>query len=269
MLRTCLLSRWGAACATLVALTLSGCVAILPGPEHAQPTAPTRPAKREPGIYLPARGQFTDSVADLRAAPPPDLAEATAGTSMSGDERKLAAKSFVRVGTGCYRSDDDAARDWMLRNGTRVGADKILFYTAPIDAKAAEIFAADAAVACAEDGAAADDGPWPFIANFYVRYRLPFGAKFRNMSAASAKDIGVESGVELFDIVNGTPAAEANLRTGDLVIKFNGAAIRNFVAFQDLLRANMGKRVTLTVARNGDQFDRIVRLGVIAMPPEK
>ncbi len=253
---------------TIAAAALAGCVAVRPAAETAQPTSPQH-AKREPGRYVVTRGQFTESVSELRAAPPPDLAEVTEGTTIRADERKLAARSFVRIGTGCYRSDNDAARDWTLRNGTRVGAEKILLYTLPADPKAAEAFAGEAGTACAEDGAAADGENWPFVAAFYVRYRLPFGAQFRSMTAAEVKTVGVEGGVQLGAIVNGTPAAEANLRSGDFVVKFNGAPVRNRDAFQELLRANMGKRVTLTVARNGDQFDRIVRLGVIATPSER
>jgi len=251
---------------TLAAL-LSGCVAVRTAPEAEQQVAPQR-AKHEPGRYVVSRGQFIDSVSELRAAPPPELAEVTPGTTIRADERKLAAKSFVRIGTACYRSDDDAARDFTLRNGTRVGADKILLYTLPVDPKAAESFAADARDACLEDGIT-DDTAWPFVATFYVRYRLPFGAQFRTMTPPELKTVGVEGGVQLGTIVNGTPAAEANLRVGDFVIKFNGAPVRDRNSFQDLLRANMGKRVTLTIARNGDQFDRIVRLGVIAAAPEK
>lgn len=258
------------ALAVSVVLTaaLSGCAPVRPSPENVQPTSPQR-TKREPGRYLVTRGQFTENVTELRAAPPPDLAEVSVGTTVRADERKLAARSFVRIGTGCYRKDDDAARDWMLRNGTRVGADKILFYTQPADAKAAEAYTEEAGVACAEEGAAADEEGWPFVATFYVRYRLPFGAQFRSMTATELKTIGVDGGVQLGAIVNGTPAAEANLRSGDFVVKFNGAPVHDRNAFQELLRANMGKRVTLTVARNGDQFDRIVRLGIIATASEK
>jgi len=242
---------------------LGGCVTMRPYEEPNAPPAERR-VERAPGRYIVSRGQFTENVAELRAQPPPQLAEATPGTSIHADERKLAAKSFVRVGTACYRSDDDAARDFALRNGTRVGADKILLYTRPADAKAAETFAADASAACAGDEASPEEFSWPFVATYYVRYKLPFGAQFRSMNATELKTIGVEGGVQLGAIVLGTPAAEANLRSGDFVIKFNGAAIRNRAAFEELLRANMGKRVTMTVARNGDQFDRVLRLGVIA-----
>lgn len=223
-----------------------------------------RRVEHAPGRYVVSRGQFTENVAELRAQPPPQLADVRSGSSIHADERKLAAKSFVRVGTACYRSDDDAARDFTLRNGTRVGADKILLYTLPTDAKAAEVFADDASAACAGDVASPEEFSWPFVATFYVRYKLPFGAQFRTMNAAELKTIGVDGGVQLGAIVLGTPAAEANLRSGDFVIKFNGAAIRNRAAFEEVLRANMGKRVTMTVARNGDQFDRVLRLGVVA-----
>jgi len=50
------------------------------------------------------------------------------------------------------------------------------------------------------------------------------------------------------------------------VIKFNGKPIAGRPAFQQMLRENMGTRVTLTVSRNGVTMDRLVRLGVTAQP---
>ncbi len=249
----------------LALASVAGCVAVRPTPVVEQGVPPPH-AVTEPGRYLVSAGHGAESVAELRAAPPPDNAEIAPGASVRPDERKLVARSYVRIGTGCYPTSDEEARDWATRIGKRVGADKVLLYSVA-DAKSPDQFAAAANAEC--------DGPgpseWAFIATFYVRYRLPFGAQFRNMTVAELKAASVDGGVQLGSVIGGTPAAEANLRSGDFVVKFNGTHVRDRAAFQEMLRANMGKRVTLTVARNGEQFDRLVRLGVLAteLHPEK
>lgn len=227
----------------LGAIALSSCVSVREDQTVVPPDSHPREVA-EPGKYEVMPGHGSDLVAELRLAPPPQLAEITNGTAIEADEHKLVTKSYVRIGTGFYASNDDAARAWSLRQGQRVGADKILLYAPSSDAL--------------------DNAQAPFVAVFYVRYRLPFGAQFRSMSAAQLQSLSVEGGVQIGEVVGATPAAEANLRNGDFVLKLNGISIRDRVAFQDLLRANMGKRVTLTVSRDGAQFDRLVRLGVLA-----
>lgn len=244
---------------------LAGCVAIRPRPVVEQGVPPP-PSVAEPGRYLVSAGHGAESVAELRAAPPPDAAEISAGTTVRPDERKLVARSYVRIGTGCYPTSDEEARDWAARIGKRVGADKVLLYSIA-DARSLDQFAGMANAECDGGGPSA----WNFVATFYVRYRLPFGAQFRNMTAVELNTVGVEGGVQLGSVIGGTPAAEANLRSGDFVIKFNGTPVHDRAAFQEMLRANMGRRVTLTVARNGEMFDRLVRLGVLAteLHPER
>ncbi len=224
-----------------MATLLAGCVR----PERERPPGAPPPREvAEPGQYQVDPGRGADLVAELRAAPAPDLPETTSGSAIGQDERKLVGKSFVRIGTGFYPTNDDAAHAWALRQGQRVGADKILIYAPSADAK--------------------DNAQAPFVAVFYVRYKLPFGAKFIDLSKDAMHKLGVEGGVEIDSVFGGTPASEANLRKGDVVLKFNGVAVRDHVAFQTLLRANMGKKITLTVNRGGEQFERLVRLGVLA-----
>jgi membrane-associated protease RseP (regulator of RpoE activity) len=231
------------------AALFSGCAVLRPERELPPGAQPPPRAVVEPGDYSVEPGHGTELVAELRAAAAPEVPETTAGSAIGPDERKLVGKSFVRIGSGSYPSNDDAAHAWALRIGQRVGADKILIYAPSTDAK--------------------DNAEAPFVAVFYVRYKLPFGAQFRSLSEAQMKALGVDGGVQIGEVVGGTPAAEANLRSGDFVLKFNGAPVHNRAAFQDLLRANMGKRVTLSVSRDGAQFDRLVRLGVLATESHK
>ena len=243
------------------ALMLGGCVWFRRAPERQEPGVAPPQEVVEPGHYFVTPGHGTELVAELRAAPAPQAPEVVDGMGVRSDERKLVAKSFVRVGTGCYPTNDSTARDWVQRMGVRVGAEKAYVYVLPADEKAGAKLAAEMTAACT-----ADSGPVPaaLVATYYVRYKLPFGAQFRNMTADEMKTLGVGGGVQIGSVIGGTPASEANLRTGDFVLKLNGTAVRDRAEFQNLLRANMGKRVTLTISRDGVQVDRMVRLGVLA-----
>jgi PDZ domain len=224
-------------------IVVAGCAIVrtAPSPEG-KPGAPEIPSGPR---YDPAQGQDSATVAELRAAPPPKEPEVTTSISLTGDERLLNARGYVRIGTGYFPATPAEARAWALHTGVHVGADKVLIYPAQ------------------EAGAAGADSASRIT--FYVRYRLPFGATFRTLTPDEQHSLG-SSGVELGEIVGGTPASEANLQKGDFVIMFDGKAFADRPAFERLLREHLGKRVTLTISRNGAVIERLVRLGVVAKP---
>lgn len=228
---------------SLAAIALASC-ATMRTSTRVEPNVEHPPS--EPGIYTAVPGQEPQTVSELRAAPPPDQVEVIDGKTQSGDERVLAAKSYVRIGDGDYSGDAQAARAWVNSQAKRVGADKVYVYSQT-----------------ESSGTAAPS----LHAAFYVRYRLPFGATFRELTAAEQQTLGA-TGVQLGEIVGGTPASEANLLSGDFVLRFDGKIVKNKVDFQEQLRANMGKRVTLTISRNGQVLNRLVRLGVLPIQPQ-
>lgn len=187
--------------------------------------------------YEPTVGQDAATVAQLRAAPPPRQPELVDGGTLGGDEPLLNARGYARIGTGTVPPNFSGVREWSVHQGQQVGADKAYVYSG-----------ADAT-----------------RVDFYVRYRLPFGATFRTMSKEEQETAG-SSGVQLGEIVGGTPASEANLRRGDLVIAFDGKSIDGRPEFERLLREHLGRRVTLTIRRGGEKIERLVRLGVVARP---
>lgn len=219
----------------LVALALGACATIGTAP----PVVPGAPPviTAGPGRYEPLRQP--EVITELRAAPPPALPEVSDSQSPEGDERVLAAKGFVRIANGHYAGADEKARDWLVARGREAGADRVLLYSETVD------------------------GATGLRAAYYVKFKLPFGASFRDLHADERAAVG-GSGVSLGDVIGNSPAAEANLRKGDIVLKLNGEAVRDRVHFQQLLRAHMGKHVTLAISRDGATLTRLVRLGVLA-----
>lgn len=224
------------------ALALAGCahVAYTPSPSAA-------PAPAQGPRYESVNGLDAASIARLRAAPAPAQPRINDGATREGDAHLLRARGFVHIGTGYFPMFDPVAtRAAAIAQGVQVHADQILIYAPNATRDSSEQVES--------------------IADYYVRLHLPFGATFRDLTPAEHQALGVD-GVQIGEVVGDTPAAEANLRIGDFVIKFNHTPVRDKATFQTLLQSHMGHRVTLTIRRDGATFKRLVRLGKLAPEP--
>jgi membrane-associated protease RseP (regulator of RpoE activity) len=223
----------GAAC--IAVLLLGGCAQVVRSPAPNEQGQPPQPVLG----YETVQGRSADVVARLRAAPPQAQAEVADGATPDGDETLLRAQGLVKIGIGHYPAGDvDSLRDIVAKQARKVGADKALIYPP-------QAFGA------------------PALALFFVRLHLPFGANFRDLTDSERQTLG-GSGVELGEIVGGTPASAANLRDGDYVLQFNKTPVQDKAAFQALLQEHMGRRVTLTIRRDGVTMKRLVVLGTLS-----
>ena len=222
----------GAMCVAV--LLLGGCAQVVRSPA---PNEPGQPTQQIPA-YETVQGRSADVVARLRAAPPLAQPEVANGATPDGDETLLRAQGLVKIGIGHYQSGDVASlRDMVATQARKVGADKAMIYPP-------QAFGA------------------PALAQFFVRLHLPFGANFRDLTDSERQSLG-SGGVEIGEVVGGTPASAANLRDGDYVLKFDKVAVRDKAAFQALLQQHMGRRVMLTIRRDGTTMKRLVVLGTL------
>lgn len=220
-------------------LILAGCASVTrTGVE--KPTSTAR--------YQAEPGRDAATIAEMRAAPAPAVAELVVGKNRTGDHDHLVARGFVLIGTGHFAGPEPSAREAAIRQGRDVGADRIVLY-----APSAPLSAAQPATAEAD-----------WIATYYVRFQLPFGATFRDLRAQERKTLAAGGGVVIGAVIGGTPASRSNLMSGDVVLKLDRSPIADRAAFQALLKRNAGHPVTLTIVRNGETLRRVVRLG--AMP---
>jgi regulator of sigma E protease len=60
------------------------------------------------------------------------------------------------------------------------------------------------------------------------------------------------------EVIKDTPAAEAGLQTGDLVMKVNKRTMKSFNDIPDAIMTNLGTPVTLTVKRGDEVFERVL-----------
>lgn len=207
---------------------------------------PETPAQvTEDSHYEPSIERGPEYINALRAAAAPVQPIVTEGKNERGDQRELASKGFVRIGNGHYAVDDEASVREAIELGKTIGADQVWLYhrqVADVD----------------------PNSPEQLLAAYYVRFKLLFGATFRNLTGKERTTLEVEGGVQIGSVVGKTPASEANLLAGDYVIAVNGIPIIDRGQFQELLKKEAGNPVTLKIIRNQQRSDRMVRLG--AMP---
>jgi S1-C subfamily serine protease len=88
------------------------------------------------------------------------------------------------------------------------------------------------------------------------------GAQATLQPTAAAK-VGSRTGLQVAQVISGSPAEEAGLRRGDIVISVDGKPVVTTTAVQQLMvEGVIGRRLEITVLRNGALVD------VIAVPRE-
>lgn len=231
----------------LAAVALSGC-ASLPAPrvEYESKPVPTLP----PEEFGVEEGRDATVVAQFRESPAPASVMVNDGSDLAADRNLLARDGYVLVARSRFLQSDDDARSRAAERGVAIGAEKVLFY------------AVDPAPPASNNAPGGYAMPPQSLVAYFVKYKLPFGATFRDLGNKEKQDLSVPGGVKLGSVIVRTPAAEANLIAGDAIVRFNGAGLSGKAQFQKLLQQYAGKAVTLTIVRDGTELERIVRLGV-------
>lgn len=225
-------------------LLLSGCATV-------QRSGVVEPAATDQR-YEVESGRDAAMVAEMRTGPVTAPAEITMGKNPTGDAARLAAQGYVKIGRGHTPGAESDARDEAMKQALVVGAEKILLY--PPEAT--------------DNGLAnAVGGDW--VALYFVRFKLPFGATFRDLrpqERAQGGDNVKSGGIAIGSVIGGTPASRANLRAGDIVLAVDGKPVADRASFQSMLKASAGRSVKLTIVRNGETLVRVVKLGTMREP---
>jgi hypothetical protein len=234
--------------APIALLLLAGCASQPPYTPAEVPPSGSSPEVIESSpariSYEETPGRDAATVARMRAAPAP--AGARIDADDGGGDNRLSAQGYVRIGRSRMpveligRDREADARAEALHQAGAIGAERVLL--AP--------------------PRGVEDAAW--IADYYVRFKLSFGATFRDLRAQERSTLAVDGGIAIGTVIGGTPASRANLIPGDYVLAVDGKAVADRADFQDRLKRSTGRAVTLTVVRNGETLQRVVRLDAMA-----
>lgn len=212
-------------------------------PSRVEPPAETPESHPAPSVdshYEPVLRRDAAYIDSLRMAPAPAQPEVIEGKNEAGDRLELSSQGFVNIGSGRYPTADDDSLRAAIELGKQVGAERVLIYR--------------------KESTEAGKSP-ALLAAYYVRFRLLFGAMFRDLTAKERESLQLDGGVRIGGVIGDSPASKANLLPDDLVLSLNGTAIGDRVQFQELLKANAGKTVSLRVLRGSTRIQRVVILG--------
>jgi serine protease Do len=118
----------------------------------------------------------------------------------------------------------------------------------------------------------------PFIARLVQAPGLLFapqasqsylGVHLIEVSGERARELGMKEpyGVEIMSVASGSPAGDAGLRKGDVIIRYQGQRVEGQEQLVRLVRESpVGRQVELGVFRNGSEVNLNVEVGELKVP---
>jgi S1-C subfamily serine protease len=90
----------------------------------------------------------------------------------------------------------------------------------------------------------------------FRRAYLGIGGGPRPLPPRLARDLGQDTGVEVVQVVEGSPAARAGLRPEDLIVAIDGAPITGVDELHKLMIGDaIGRKLRVTLIRSGTRHD--------------
>lgn len=100
-----------------------------------------------------------------------------------------------------------------------------------------------------------------YHASFWARAKpAPFGAQFDDLSDAQRQQIQSNKGASVLIVVDGSPAFQSDILDGDIIRNINGVDITNALHCVDIISQNRGKKISLSIVRNGETIEKDVQL---------
>ena len=88
------------------------------------------------------------------------------------------------------------------------------------------------------------------------------GVYIEDISPSLAKKFGVKEGVLITKVMPGSPAEKGGLKSGDIIVEFNGQPVKNVADLQlKVINTRPGERVEITVIRDGERKTLRVKIG--------
>ena len=215
---------------------------------------------------------FTPSQATVGSPlvpPPPTPALYRGGDDEAGDTRALIENNYLLLGASAFTGGAADPRQ-AVEQGQRLGAAVVVLYgellSGPDAALAPLPFhprppgadAADPAPAADTGGAQATIGSLParprseHKATYWARTRPPvLGIMNRPLNDEEKARLLRNDGLVVELVTNGSPAAAANIRQGDVIVAIDGKAILDPLAVPAFLQSIAGRKVRIDLLRDG------------------
>ncbi|NOT11955.1 MAG: PDZ domain-containing protein [Methylococcaceae bacterium] len=97
-----------------------------------------------------------------------------------------------------------------------------------------------------------------YNAVYFVKSKAKIGFLTEPLDDETRRRLESNSGVRVDVVVEGTPAFEADILPGDILVSFNSTAVRSVEHYQELLQSYSGDSVDLVFNRDGRIIQKTV-----------
>ena len=243
-------------------------------------------------FYRPAPGATPEVVAAKRAAPPPPMP--TIERAQPGDNQVIidayAKRGYAMIGNSMFNSGRPETEGAAIRQGQAVGADLVLIlnpkYTGTITSSipittpttttsystgTATAYGAGGPVTTYGSGTTTTYGTTTnyvpiaihrsdFGAVFFVKQKLGLGLFTRDLNDMERQELQTNKGAVVQVVVDETPAFNADLLVGDVIVMVDDVGVSGAKMFNEFLRERTGKMISLGLIRRGQRIEKSVQL---------
>lgn len=97
-------------------------------------------------------------------------------------------------------------------------------------------------------------------AAYFVKRKWTFGTLWRDLNDAERQELQSNKGVYVRVVIDNSPAYQADILPGDIILAVDGAPVLNQKSIANELRVHAGQVVTVSLYRRGSLLEKSVRL---------
>lgn len=243
-------------------------------------------------FYKSASAQMLEMVASRRVAPPPAniIVERARPAPFEEVLAAYAKRSYVMIGNSFFNSEKNESEQNAIQQGQQVGADLVLIlnpvYTGSVTSSipfttptqttsrstgSATVYGTGGAATVYGSGTTTTYGSTttyiPVTTNrsdygavYFVKQKFGLGLFTRDLTDAERQELQSNKGVVVRTVVDDSPAFNADILVGDIILSIDGVAIGSMQSFTDTLRPRNGKLITIALLRRGQRIEKEVQL---------
>lgn len=242
-------------------------------------------------FYTPASGITPSDIAAMRSAPPsgsPQVVHVASWDSSVADI--YARQGYVLIGYSGFTSGRSESDVDAINQGIAVGADLVVILspeyqgtvtagvpittpntTTSYSSGNATAYGAGGPVTAYGSSTTTTYGSSTSVlpitvqrsaygAGYFVKKHYRFGAWYRDLTDSERQALQTNRGAYITTVVDNTPAYNADILPGDVIVAINGQAPSGEAGLTDLINADRGQTVEVTIVRAGQILSKRVSI---------
>jgi len=194
--------------------------------------------------------------------PPTEPLQIYGSQNFEADILTLESHGYSPIGYSAFNANAGKVSDSQLRAQAKTLGAGIVLTSSQYTNTVSGTFASSTATA---RGAVAFAMPYSirrndFSAVYLVKTRPHFGVMYGTIDAATRNRLQTNAGVLIRVVVDGSPAARADIFAGDIVLTADGQRVDGVEPFNQYMKAHLGQQVVMGIDRNGTQLQKSVTL---------